>query len=178
MTLLTSKEILAKKAPKGYSGNLNAKTGIYFLIHDNQIIYVGKAVNLYQRLKLHDKIGKIDYDSFSFIEMDRVNAEKEERKYIVNLCPKENKALKPSPLIDSKIREIKVFSTIDEAFIHLIYNWSTYSYDFRFTNNHYKNSFLGTGVKQKRPKESIMKRMLSECGYIEATVYKTPEQIN
>lgn len=45
------------------------KQGIYFLYLDEELIYIGKTINLDNRLKSHSKIGRV-FNMYSFIEVE------------------------------------------------------------------------------------------------------------
>jgi len=65
-------------------------SGIYFLIKDKEIIYVGNTVDLHQRLKVHSK--DKDFDSYNFIkEKSRDKRLVLEYEFIKKFTPKLNK---------------------------------------------------------------------------------------
>jgi hypothetical protein len=87
-TLLPAKEIIGRKfmLPP-------PKCGVYFLIQKNKIIYVGSSVDIYGRILSHDKMKKIPFDAFYFIEYDRSVFRAKEIQYIIKLNPKYNSTI-------------------------------------------------------------------------------------
>lgn len=68
--------------------------GIYFLLKDNKIVYVGQTKNGFNRIINHLHNRTIDFDSFHFINIkdtDRLN--EIELKYILKFNPKYNKSI-------------------------------------------------------------------------------------
>lgn len=76
-------EILAAKF------SLCGGCGIYFLIRDHEIRYVGQCSNLINRLDRHRRNGK-KFDSFSFIPCSPEHLDELESAYISLLMPREN----------------------------------------------------------------------------------------
>jgi hypothetical protein len=64
-------------------------SGIYFLIRDGRIIYIGQSTNTLRRIARHIDDGKI-FDSFTIAPCNRDELNKMERIYITALCPEEN----------------------------------------------------------------------------------------
>lgn len=74
--------------------------GIYFLIKDDQVIYVGKTINMYVRLTMHlpDK----DFDRLTFLPVaEDIPLELVEACYILRFKPRLNKIL---PITRAKVR--------------------------------------------------------------------------
>lgn len=63
-------------------------TGVYFLIKNRRVIYVGQSVNIFSRLREHRK--DKDFDSFKFLQCKRHELDVIESKYIYALKPKLN----------------------------------------------------------------------------------------
>ncbi|MGN2247633.1 GIY-YIG nuclease family protein [Frateuria sp. GZRR35] len=63
--------------------------GIYFLIRDFQVTYVGQTVRLFERLAQHKRRGR-RFDSFSFIPCAAEHLDELEKTYITLLFPEEN----------------------------------------------------------------------------------------
>lgn len=91
-TELTLKQILANTnrfpEPKQW--------GVYFLIHQDEIVYVGKTTNLVRRYSTHRSEGRKIFDSFSYIELPSGDEEKlqyVETFYIWKFEPKYNQAI-------------------------------------------------------------------------------------
>lgn len=85
---------------------------VYFLIKNEEIVYVGATVNFVRRLHQH-KVDK-DFDSFNYIrccsdeEMNKLELE-----YIVKLKPKYNKSL-PTQYRYVPARKVKASKKINE----------------------------------------------------------------
>lgn len=76
-TLLRKEEIIQQAQPYEFSG-------IYFLIQDNEIVYVGQSVNVLRRIGTHaDK----KFDAFAFVPCDKKALDKLETLYIHLLRP-------------------------------------------------------------------------------------------
>lgn len=67
----------------------SAFCGIYFLIKDGQIVYVGQSINAMRRLTRHIDEGK-DFDRFAVVSCPKDDMDKMERTFIAALAPKEN----------------------------------------------------------------------------------------
>lgn len=63
--------------------------GVYFLFDKDEIIYIGKSVNIYKRIYAH-KIKGVCFDSFSFLKIEIEQLLTMERKYIKKYKPKNN----------------------------------------------------------------------------------------
>ena len=62
--------------------------GVYFLIKQNEIIYVGSAIQIGSRLLAHRDKGVIPFDSFNFVKYDDFQEmRKEEKRIIATLMP-------------------------------------------------------------------------------------------
>lgn len=66
------------------------KCGIYFLLEDSQIVYVGQSVNIYARIANHANENLKKFTHYSFIECDRKDLSELEALYIGYLAPKLN----------------------------------------------------------------------------------------
>lgn len=66
--------------------------GIYFLIGNKEIIYVGRTTNFFVRMAAHDK-GEIPFDAVSFHPMDKALLDIFESEYIRRFKPKYNVSL-------------------------------------------------------------------------------------
>jgi Uri superfamily endonuclease len=71
------------------TGCLNLDGGIYFLIKDGMIMYVGQAKNIVSRIIDHRKIKQ--FDRWSWIHCDFRELDHTERAYINALQPPWNK---------------------------------------------------------------------------------------
>lgn len=63
-------------------------TGVYFLIKDNEIVYVGQSVRVYTRISSHEKTK--DFDSVSWIRCEVESLDYLESFYIYKFRPKLN----------------------------------------------------------------------------------------
>ncbi|WP_208324740.1 hypothetical protein [Modicisalibacter xianhensis] len=80
--LLTEDEIVAGKKP------FEDHSGVYFLIKDNQVVYVGQSVNVMNRVRVHSK--DRDFDSYAIILVDTAYLDIVESLYIHLLNPPQN----------------------------------------------------------------------------------------
>lgn len=62
--------------------------GVYFLIKDCEVIYVGQSVNIHSRIDEHDRVK--DFDTFTYIECEKENLSLLEARYISKFKPKLN----------------------------------------------------------------------------------------
>lgn len=62
--------------------------GIYFLLRDGEVVYVGQSVSIARRVKTHRKT--LVFDEVKYIEVDRTRLNDAERKFIMELKPKHN----------------------------------------------------------------------------------------
>jgi hypothetical protein len=61
--------------------------GLYFLVKDKEVVYVGQTIDIFGRISKHRRLGK-DFDSFSFITCDDQEKRDElESTYILALAP-------------------------------------------------------------------------------------------
>ena len=106
----------AKNVPKellGIQSELrdlqSAPPSVYFLINDNKVVYVGQSLNVYSRIKEHEKDKK--FDRVLYMLADIKNLQEVERKYINALLPKYNndpltKRLKENTDIEKGLRTL------------------------------------------------------------------------
>lgn len=77
-TLLREEQIIASSLP------WDAASGIYFLVKDKRVVYVGQSVNVFARIPTHrDK----DFDSYAYIPCSRSTLNRLESLYIHLLQP-------------------------------------------------------------------------------------------
>lgn len=117
----------SKKDIIGHKKSINnvvSDRGIYFLIKDNKIVYVGQSVNIFKRIKNHKRTK--DFDYYNYILLPEVSDNRlndVEMKYIAAFSPKYNKQIAGSDLfeylfdlskinIDSKNQKINIEITI------------------------------------------------------------------
>ena len=77
----TRDEILANSHPF-------AVCGVYFLIKDDEIVYVGKSRNVYKRITTHTML--FDFDRVTILEMDDIHCRDAEAIYIQDIRPRLN----------------------------------------------------------------------------------------
>lgn len=70
--------------------------GVYFLIKDNEIVYVGQSINVIARIMNHAREGRIEFDGFTIIECDASLLNEIETHYIVQFCPPYNATRPPN----------------------------------------------------------------------------------
>jgi hypothetical protein len=70
------------------AGIRRLKCGIYFLIKDQSVVYVGQSINITQRVAEHTKTK--DFDTFTYVQCKRENLNQIEAMYITRLKPKYN----------------------------------------------------------------------------------------
>lgn len=73
-----------------YGRCYQAACGIYFLIKENHVIYVGQAINVMSRIIEHARCGR-DFDTYNFIRCHRSQLDEWERAYINALMPPLNR---------------------------------------------------------------------------------------
>jgi excinuclease UvrABC nuclease subunit len=86
---MTIKEIIKNAIPK----NRLVVSGVYFLIRNERIVYVGKSTDIYSRLNTHITDKKKEFDSFYVLKTTELNTT--EKHYIETLKPEYNIALVP-----------------------------------------------------------------------------------
>lgn len=84
---LTKEEILKNKKPIPKS----ALSGVYFLINNNEIVYIGSSYSILNRVTTHLKENKIIFDNYFYIVCKDYLIQ--ESKYILIFKPKFNKAI-------------------------------------------------------------------------------------
>jgi hypothetical protein len=70
------------------AGVRRKRCGVYFLIHDDEIVYVGQSINIHQRIGEHEKT-KI-FTTFTYVECSYEELNKIEARYIDMFKPKYN----------------------------------------------------------------------------------------
>lgn len=83
------------------------KCGIYFLIRNNQIVYIGKSTTLAFRLQEHRR-GK-DFNRVFFIECEEDELLELEKRYIKKFAPPLNKKQNPTYIEPPKPRGLRRF---------------------------------------------------------------------
>jgi excinuclease UvrABC nuclease subunit len=75
------------------------KRGIYFLIFEKQIVYVGQSKNVHARVSTHLNSYKIKYDSYNFILVEEPKSlDNIEAYFIAKFKPKYNSTMQQNSL--------------------------------------------------------------------------------
>ena len=74
--------------PKYFKFDSFKLVGVYFLIQKGEIVYIGKTVNLFNRLLAHPCSGK--YDHIRLIPCDKQKLSYYEKRWILRFAPKYN----------------------------------------------------------------------------------------
>jgi predicted RNase H-like nuclease (RuvC/YqgF family) len=80
-TIFQAREIIANSFPR------TRVIGVYFLIKENDIVYVGQSTNVFARIVAHESK---DYDSFAYIPCEQEQLDNLETIYIHLFTPKLN----------------------------------------------------------------------------------------
>jgi excinuclease UvrABC nuclease subunit len=78
--------------------NTQRRCGVYFLVKDDVVLYVGKSVNVDARIAQH-RLSK-SFDSYTFIECSEADLDTVERGYIEELNPPLNKKMRQDLKVD------------------------------------------------------------------------------
>jgi hypothetical protein len=73
-------------------------SGVYFLIKDNEVVYVGKSGDVHGRISQHWMLSK-DFDSYTYIACSGMEMDELERYYIKSLLPPLNSAMIPKEFL-------------------------------------------------------------------------------
>jgi hypothetical protein len=91
-------EIAEQSAPYIHD---NQHCGIYFLLDCEEIVYVGKSVDVKSRLKQHsNNLNKV-WNRYFFIKCDRQEIDRLEAYYILRFRPKYNVAIPKGSMEES-----------------------------------------------------------------------------
>jgi hypothetical protein len=71
-------------------------TGIYFLIKDKEVVYVGQSTDVFHRMARHRRDSR-DFDSFAYIECEKEKLDELEAAYITAFVPLLNLSLGKMP---------------------------------------------------------------------------------
>lgn len=68
--------------------------GIYFLYNDDELVYIGKSQNIFQRIGTHIKEGIKEFNNWDYQEIDNENERSELEGYLINVFkPKYNEKM-------------------------------------------------------------------------------------
>lgn len=97
--------------------------GIYFLYNEDNLVYIGRTENLFQRIGTHIH-GNKDFDSFSFLEVRSRDLEKVEYDLIDFFNPPLNVSKPVLRVNDDQISKVNLWAT---RIVHSKYeNWSSF----------------------------------------------------
>jgi hypothetical protein len=85
---ITSRDMLLEEEIIAGAQGYEFACGVYFLVRDGVVVYVGQSVNVYARVYSHKQSGKV-FDSFAFTPCEREELDMLESLYIHALCPSE-----------------------------------------------------------------------------------------
>jgi hypothetical protein len=96
-------------------------SGVYFLYDASAVIYAGQAIDLVARIKSHSSLGKIPFDSFSWIQAPLDELNDLEAYYIFtldpiynNTIPTNSRFLQEKQCLKKLKKEFSVVLTADE----------------------------------------------------------------
>lgn len=102
MTLLNKDEIINN------SEEYKDICGIYFLMKDDEIVYVGQSQSIYSRLYSHNKDINKKFDKYYYTEVSNNELDDKESEYIFKFNPIYNKILPEHPKFKT-LNQIKSF---------------------------------------------------------------------
>ena len=116
---------------------------IYFLIDDDEIVYVGQSVNIYFRFMCHGISGKI-FNRISWIDIGDADLDETEADYIIKFNPKYNNSL---PICDKYTRntiipDLELRSEIEDMLTPLYSFSRKYSTGIITIHVYHTNDFL------------------------------------
>lgn len=94
----------------GMAKTIKRTCGIYILMHEREIVYVGQSINCQSRIGTHLNNPLKVFDSYFVIECQEKHLDHLEAKYIINFRPKYNLMI---PKVKTEIA--KLFSLLDMA---------------------------------------------------------------
>ena len=86
--LKTPEQIIRDSRP------FSRRTGVYFLLKNREIVYVGKSKHFTARINNHETDSEKDFDSVFFIPLEEKYIKKVESYYIQRINPKLNKTFR------------------------------------------------------------------------------------
>lgn len=105
-----SKEIILKNS-KAYKFDNNI---IYFLMKENEIVYVGQSKNGMKRIHAH--LYDVEFDSYHYINCTLDQLNDLEAHYIIKFNPLCNNSLPPNNMVKS-LKQLKLIYNIGTIFI-------------------------------------------------------------
>ena len=85
--------------------------GCYILIRKNEVVYVGKSVNLLSRINTHLNEGLKDFDDYDFIYCEKDELDKKESELIKKYNPEYNiqKPISEYSYLDVEVQKLRYF---------------------------------------------------------------------
>lgn len=142
------------------------KIGIYFLLYDNIVVYVGKSLNIFSRLRQHLKSDKI-FNSAYYLVSEKEELEKREKEYIIMFIPIYNKDKLVMLYKNWKVKkklirlELKIDVNIKESnnqILNELLFWSKKFFTEILQNNHKEYEQILVNVKTLIDLENILLR--------------------
>ncbi len=92
--------------------------GIYFLIHETKIVYIGQGIDIHVRISTHIQEDKKIFDEIRYIECAKENLNQLEKSMIVKYHPKYNiqynrLAIKYAKFLEKDISDLTVKEFIE-----------------------------------------------------------------
>ena len=84
---LTGGDMLIEQEIIAYKTAYNAACGVYFLIENDRVVYVGQSINVYTRIYTHMKDRQRQFDSYTYIPCEADELDVLESLYIHSLAP-------------------------------------------------------------------------------------------
>lgn len=81
------------------------KTGIYFLVSENEIVYVGQSTNILDRIGVHLREKRIIFEKACWIEVQKQYLNSVEQLLIKKFNPKFNRAHKRNEKLEAKLEQ-------------------------------------------------------------------------
>ena len=147
LNLLAQTEILSSK--KEYNHGAGLPVVIYFLIKENEIVYIGKTTRLFNRMKEHTKTK--DFDSYSFIELETTDVDlvnKIEKNYIIKYSPLYNNRI--GDFNCTTVEELAAKYQLDEQIISRVISGAYYEGKYRTDISH---QCISAYLREKRLNE-------------------------
>lgn len=109
--ILQINEIVEGKKPLPKPVKEFPYNGVYFLIKDNEVVYVGKSKDVHSRVMTHLVDKEKDFDSYSYILLENAHdRDVTECFYIETLAPKYNNSFSEKHLLLEVLQEIALLS--------------------------------------------------------------------
>lgn len=87
---ITNKYMATKETLVAISTDINEECGVYFLILDGEIVYVGQSVCVWVRVRTHQNEGRIKFNRMAYVKCEKEKLNVLESLYIHCYQPKHN----------------------------------------------------------------------------------------